>query len=73
MLKELVRQAPELKDKIVLISVLTPVYLKQLTWPKAALAAFGTGDESFAAVFGALTGDFVPRGTLPLGGLKVTE
>ena len=69
-LKAVTSRAPELKKKIAVISVLTPVYLKQLDWLEAAVAAFGMGDESFAASFAALAGDFSPSGILPLKGLK---
>jgi beta-N-acetylhexosaminidase len=72
-LKELVRRAPGLKEKIVVVSVLTPVYLRDLDWLRAAVAAYGMGDESFIAAFGALLGDFKPRGVLPLNGLQTLE
>ena len=72
-LKELARRAPGLKDKIIVVSVLTPVYLLDLDWLSAAVAAYGMGDESFTAAFGALLGDFEPSGVLPLKGLNATE
>lgn len=65
-LSEVVRKAPELKPRIVIISVLTPVYLFSMDWVDTALAAYGTGDESFAAAFAALAGEFIPRGKLPV-------
>ncbi len=65
-LNEVVRRAPELKPRIVIISVLTPVYLFSMDWVHTALAAYGTGDESFSAAFAALSGEFIPRGKLPI-------
>ena len=65
-LTEVVKRAPELKQRIVVISVLTPVYLFSMDWIHTALAAYGTGDESFAAAFAALTGEFIPTGKLPV-------
>ncbi len=53
-------------DRIVIISVLSPAHLDRLEWARTALAAYGTGKESFQAAFAALAGDFVPEGRLPI-------
>ncbi len=65
-LKQVIQADREILKKIAVISVLTPVYLKELNEIPAALAAYGMGDESFEAAFAALAGEFIPRGKLPL-------
>ncbi len=59
----------KLKDahaRIIVVSSLTPVYLKDLPWVKDAIAVYGTGIESFTAGFSALLGSFVPEGKVPI-------
>ena len=53
-------------DKVVVISVLSPAHLNMIQWVQTSVAAYGTGPDSFRAVFAALAGDFTPRGTLPI-------
>ncbi len=65
-LKQLVKEDPGITKKIAVISVLTPVYLREMPDLPAALAAYGMGDESFEAAFSALAGEFIPRGKIPL-------
>lgn len=55
-----------LSDKLVVMSALTPVYLRSVPWVKTAIAVYGTDEASFRAGFGALLGDFEPTGRLPL-------
>lgn len=73
LLQQLVRRRPELMNRIAVLSVLTPVYLQELPWLQAAVAAYGLGEESFKAGFAALAGDFIPEGNLPLSGISRTE
>jgi beta-N-acetylhexosaminidase len=54
------------KDKLVVVSVLTPVYLKDLPWVKDALAVYGTNTQAFDVAAAVLAGDFTPRGKLPM-------
>jgi beta-N-acetylhexosaminidase len=51
---------------LVVISALSPVYLKETPWVQTALAVYGTGKESFKAGFAALAGDFEPEGRIPV-------
>jgi beta-N-acetylhexosaminidase len=51
---------------LVVISALSPVYLRETTWVQTALAVYGTGSESFRAGFAALAGDFEPEGRIPV-------
>ena len=53
-------------DKVVIISALSPAHLDTVDWCRTAIAAYGTGADSMMAAFGALAGDFEPRGTLPI-------
>ncbi len=51
---------------LVVISTLSPVYLRDTPWVENALAVYGTGKESFRAGFAALMGDFDPEGRIPV-------
>jgi beta-N-acetylhexosaminidase len=51
---------------LVVISTLSPVYLRETPWVQTALAVYGTGRESFKAGFAALAGDFEPEGRIPV-------
>ena len=51
---------------LVVISALSPVYLRETPWVQTALAVYGTGKESFRAGFAALAGDFEPEGRIPV-------
>ncbi len=52
--------------RIVVVSSLTPVYLKDMPWVTDAIAIYGTGVESFIAGFSALLGSFSPEGEVPI-------
>ena len=51
---------------LVVLSTLSPVYLRETPWVQTALAVYGTGKESFRAGFAALAGDFEPEGRIPV-------
>jgi len=51
---------------LVVLSALSPVYLRETPWVQTALAVYGTGKESFRAGFAALGGDFEPEGRIPV-------
>ena len=51
---------------LVVISTLSPVYLRDTPWAENVLAVYGTGKESFRAGFAALIGDFRPEGRIPV-------
>jgi beta-N-acetylhexosaminidase len=51
---------------LVVLSALSPVYLRETPWVQTALAVYGTGRESFRAGFAALAGDFEPEGRIPV-------
>ncbi len=52
--------------RVIVISVLTPVYLDEVPWIDGAVAAYGTSADSFKAGFAAVTGVFSPEGRLPV-------
>jgi len=52
--------------RILVISTLTPVYLRETPWVTSSIAVYGTSRESFKSGFGALIGDFIPEGKLPV-------
>jgi beta-N-acetylhexosaminidase len=63
------RVLEELRDspaRIIVVSVLTPVYLQRMPWVDTAVAVYGTGDESYAAGFAALHGLIDAEGSLPV-------
>lgn len=62
----LLNELEPIADKVVVISVLSPAHLDELTWVTTSLAAYGTSLESFRAAFAALAGDFAPEGQLPI-------
>ncbi|MBN2509285.1 MAG: glycoside hydrolase family 3 protein [Spirochaetales bacterium] len=63
---ELLKSLEPYKEKVFVISTLTPVYLAEVPWVESALAVYGTGRDSFTAGFSALAGDFEPTGILPV-------
>ena len=63
---DVLQQLKGMGKKVFVISVLSPVYLAEAPWVESAIAVYGDGRESFRAGLGALAGDFVPGGTLPL-------
>jgi beta-N-acetylhexosaminidase len=42
------------------------VYLSEVPWVRTAIAVYGNNRDSFRAGFGALAGDFIPEGRLPV-------
>ncbi len=63
------RMAQDLRflgDRLVVVSSLTPVYLRDLPWVTDAIAVYGWGPESFRAGFAVLAGEIAAHGSLPL-------
>ena len=53
------------KDRVAVVSVLSPVYLKDVPWVRDAVAVYGTNAAAFEVAAAALAGDIRPRGRLP--------
>lgn len=70
---QVLQEAASVPDKIIVYSILTPVYLEELPWVKTALAAYGWGNESFEAGFAVLHGDYTAEGTLPISPELISE
>lgn len=56
--------------RVIVVSALSPVLLESAPWVKTALAVYSYAPLSFTAAFGALVGDFVPEGIMPLKGIN---
>ena len=55
-----------LRDRLIVVSAMSPVLLGDVPWVESAIAVYSYSPWSFTAAFGAIAGDFVPTGTLPL-------
>ncbi|MDR0656385.1 MAG: glycoside hydrolase family 3 protein [Treponema sp.] len=54
-----------LKKRIIVLSILNPVYLEQVSWVDAVLAVYSYAPESFVAGFSVILGRVPGRGKLP--------
>lgn len=63
---DVLRRADIQDRKVIVFSILTPIYLRELPWVENAIAVYGWGQESFDAGFAVLRGDFTPPGILPI-------
>ncbi len=63
---EILKSLKSLNKKIIVVSALTPIYLRETPWVKSSLAVYGTDRKCFAAGFAVLRGDFTPEGKLPI-------
>ena len=52
--------------RIIVVSSLSPAYLRKVPWVRTAIAVYGTSRDSFTAGFAAIAGDFEPQGRNPL-------
>ncbi len=63
---EILQSVEGTSTRIIVYSILTPVYLGVLPWIENAIAVYGWGTDSFEAGFSVLQGDYRPSGVLPL-------
>jgi len=63
---EVLQALRPLRKRLIVVSALSPVYLRETPWVTSALAVYGTGPESFRAGFAVLCGDYRPEGRLPI-------
>ncbi|MDR2716597.1 MAG: glycoside hydrolase family 3 protein [Treponema sp.] len=61
----LLRQLEPLKKKVIVLSVLSPVYLESVPWVDGAVAVYSYAPESLAAGFSVITGRIAAGGKLP--------
>lgn len=64
---QVLREAGPLSARVIVFSILTPVYLAELPWVEDAVAVYGWGRESFEAGYAAILGDYAPGGRMPVG------
>ena len=62
---EILRAARDAPARIIVVSTLTPIYLRDAPWVESAIAVYGQGWDSFAAGFAVLRGDTQAVGQLP--------
>jgi len=53
------------REKVAVISVLSPVYLRKVPWVRDAVAVFGTNASAFEVAAATLAGEISPQGHLP--------
>lgn len=63
---EILERLEPLAERVIVVSALTPVYLRQVPWVRTAIAVYGTSAASFDAGFAVLAGDYRATGRLPL-------
>ena len=63
---EILQRLEPLAERLIVVSALTPVYLRQVPWVRTAIAVYGTSAASFEAGFAVLAGDYRATGRLPL-------
>jgi beta-N-acetylhexosaminidase len=59
------RRLEPLQKRVIVLSVLNPVYLEELSWVAGALAVYSYAPESFIAGFSAILGRIPAAGELP--------
>jgi beta-N-acetylhexosaminidase len=55
---------------VIVFSVLSPVYLDEVSWADGAIAVYSYARESFIAGFSAIRGRIPAQGKLPFSGDK---
>jgi beta-N-acetylhexosaminidase len=61
-----------LNKRVIVLSVLNPAYLDEVSWTAGAVAVYSYAPESFVAAFSAMVGRISARGRLPLGSIRQT-
>jgi len=61
----LLRSIQQLNKKVIVFSVLNPVYIESVPWVSGAVAVYSYAPESFAAGFSAIIGRIPAQGILP--------
>ena len=61
----LLRSIQQSNKKVIILSVLNPVYIESVPWVSGAVAVYSYAPESFAAGFSAITGRIPAQGILP--------
>jgi beta-N-acetylhexosaminidase len=62
---DVLRSIRSLGKRVIVLSVLSPAYLKSIPWVDDAIAVYSDSYESMIAGFSAILGRFTPTGSLP--------
>jgi beta-N-acetylhexosaminidase len=60
------KRSEDLDAAVAVVSILTPVYLRETPWVDNAIAVYGWGVESLEAGYAVLRGEVAAEGTLPI-------
>ncbi len=63
---QIAQRLKNLRKRVIILSVLTPAPVLDFSWADTILFGYSYSPYSFKALFGALNGEFEPRGELPL-------
>jgi beta-N-acetylhexosaminidase len=63
---EVLKAIQGFKGRLIVFSILTPIYMAELDWVDAAIAAYSWSPESFKTGFAVLRGDYTAEGVLPI-------
>ncbi len=63
---EVLKEAAESEVRVIVLSILTPIYLLETPWVESAVAVYGWGEESFRAGFSVIVGAMEAEGRLPI-------
>jgi beta-N-acetylhexosaminidase len=63
---EVLQEASDTETRVIVLSILTPIYLLETPWVRSAVAVYGWGEESFRAGFSVILGTMEAEGTLPI-------
>ncbi len=63
---EVLKSIKDTTADIIVLSVLTPIYLRNMPWVNNALAVYGISEDSFTAGFAVISGKIDTHGKLPI-------
>ncbi len=63
---EVLKSIKDTTADIIVLSVLTPIYLRDMPWVDNALAVYGISEDSFTAGFAVISGKIDTHGKLPI-------
>ncbi len=63
---KIAKRLKDLNKKVIILSILSPVPVLEFDWADTIILGYSYSSYSFAAMFGALNGEFEANGSLPL-------
>lgn len=67
---EILKDLRTVDTDLIVISAMSPALLSEVPWVDSALAIYSYSHWSFTAAFGAIAGDFIPEGVMPIRNIK---